>query len=94
MDDYCVKSIERVMMSAKDKGVLLIMAFSPMLLPDDRNDDLLELCSRYDTPCVDYYDFETFNLHPEYFNDPIHLNDDGAHLYSKMFFEEIKPYLD
>ena len=65
-----------------------------MFSPNDRNDDLLELCRQYDTPCVDYYDSETFNMHPEYFNDPIHLNDDGAHLYSKMFFEDIKPYLD
>ena len=94
MDDYCAESVARVMKLAKDKGVLLVMAFSPMFTPDDSNDDLLELCRLYDTPCVDYYDLENFNRHPEYFNDPIHLNDDGAHLYTKMFFEAIKPYLD
>jgi len=94
MDAYCAKSVAHVMKLAKDKGILLVMAFSPMFSPNDRNDDMLELCSQYYTPCVDCYDSETFNMHPEYFNDPIHLNDDGAHLYTKMFFETIKPFLD
>ncbi len=94
MDDYCAESVARVMKLAKDKGVMLVMAISPMFSPNDKNDDLLELCRQYDTPCVDYYDLENFNRHPEYFNDPIHLNDDGAHCYTKLFFEAIKSYLD
>ena len=31
--------------------------------------------------------------HPEFFKDASHLNDDGAHVYTAMFFEELKPYL-
>lgn len=94
MDAYCAKSVAHVMKLAKDKGVMLVMAFSPIFSPNDNNDDLLDICRLNDIPYVDYYDSAIFNMHPEYFNDYLHLNDDGAHCYTKMFFEAIKPYLD
>lgn len=39
------------------------------------------------------YDINTFNDHPEFFKDVSHLNDDGAHIYTALFFEKLKPYL-
>ena len=33
------------------------------------------------------------NTRPEYFQDAAHLNDDGAHIYTGLFFDQLKPYL-
>ena len=34
-----------------------------------------------------------FNDRPELFYDARHLNDDGAHIFTAMLFEQLKPYL-
>ena len=60
----------------------------------DKNEILIDVCSQYDVPYIDLYDLELFNRHPEYFRDPGHLNDKGAHIYTELFFKHLKPYLE
>ena len=76
------------------EGVPLIIACSPYFRPDNNNNKLRELCDEHDVPFIDMYDLEYFNAQPELFKDASHLNDDGAHAYTKIFFEKLKPYLD
>ena len=93
MDDYSIKNFKRVLQTATEKGINLIIVSSPSFTPKDNNRILAELCGDYNIPYVDCYNIKEFNEHPELFKDPIHLNDDGARLYTDRFFQKIKPYL-
>lgn len=93
IDDYSLTNFERVLKTAKDKGVLMVVVSSPCFDPTDNNLFLKELCEKYDTPYIDCYNIDSFNQHPEYFKDNIHLNDEGAHIYTSLFFEQIKPLI-
>lgn len=94
IDKYSLDKFVRVIKTAKEKGIMLIVATSPSYSPDDKNEILIDVCSQYDVPYIDLYDLELFNRHPEYFRDPGHLNDKGAHIYTELFFKHLKPYLE
>ena len=94
LDEYTMNHFLAVLKTAKDKGVLLLVVSSPFYRPTDTNHQLKELCDKYDTPYIELYDLEFFNNHPELFKDKDHLNDSGAHKYTALFFEGIKPYLE
>ena len=94
IDEYSLKVFTRVLETAKKKGVYLIVVASPRFRPTDSNLFLADLCRWYDVPFIELYDLEEFNSHPEYFKDKSHLNDDGAHIYTNLFFQTLKPYLE
>ena len=94
IDVYSLKVFTRVLQTAKEKGVYLIVVASPRFRPTDSNLFLADLCRQYDVPFIELYDLEEFNSHPEYFKDKSHLNDDGAHIYTDLFFQTLKPYLN
>ena len=94
IDEYSLKVFTRVLETAKEKGVYLIVVASPRFRPTDSNLFLADLCHRYDVPFIELYDLEEFNSHPEYFKDKSHLNDDGAHIYTELFYQTLKPYLE
>ncbi len=93
VDDYSRKVFTRVLETAKEKGVYIIVATSPRFRPTDNNPFLADLCKQYDIPYIEIYDLDIFNTHPEYFKDKSHLNDTGAHVYTDLFFQALKPYL-
>lgn len=41
-------------------------------------------------PFFDYYADSYFMAHPEYFKEPMHLNGDGAELFTKVVVENLK----
>jgi len=90
---YSVNNFTNVLRKYQELGVPLVIACSPQFRPSVNNQELEKICSTYQTPFIDMYDLTTFNDHPELFKDEGHLNDDGAHVYTAMFFEELKPYL-
>jgi len=92
-DDYTLNHFLNVLQIAKEKGVRMIVVSSPFYKPNDSNRQLKELCDKYETPYIELYDLEYYNEHPELFKDMDHLNDKGAHEYTALFFERIKPYL-
>lgn len=93
IDDYSLNNFTRVLLTAHTKGILLVIATSPRFSPTDNNRFLAELCQEYSIPYIELYNLDLFNAHPEYFQDAGHLNDDGAHVYTEVFFEALKPYL-
>lgn len=93
VDEYSLTNFTRVMRTARDKGVQLVVVSSPTFSPIVNNDYLASLCKDYKIPYLDLYNLELFNNHPEYFQDIGHLNDTGAHIYTDLFFKELKPYL-
>lgn len=94
LDDYTVNNFENVLKRYSSSNVPLIIVCSPCFRPNDNNEKLSELCKKYKVPFIDLYDTPYFNSHPELFKDRWHLNDDGAHYYTALFFEKLKPYLE
>ncbi len=94
LNDYTVNNFENVLKKYSSQNVPLIIVSSPSFKPNDNNEKLSELCKKYKVPFIDLYDTPYFNSHPELFKDRKHLNDDGAHYYTALFFEKLKPYLE
>ncbi len=93
MDSYTLNNFENVLKKYSSSGVPLVVVCSPKFRPKDNNKRLAALCNKYGIPFIDFYDTPYFNSHPELFYDANHLNDDGAHIYTALFFEQLKPFL-
>ena len=94
IDAYKWSNFETVLKKYAASDVQLIMVCSPHFRPKDNNAQMAEMCAQYGIPFIDIYDTPYFNAHPELFRDGGHLNNDGAHEYTAIFFEQLKPYLD
>ena len=94
LDDYALNNFENVLKKYSSAGVPLVIVSSPKFRPKDNNKRLAVICEKYGIPFIDFYDTPYFNSHPELFYDAKHLNDEGAHIYTAMFFEQLKQYLN
>ena len=83
----------QVLKTAKEKKINLIVVTSPCFRSGIHNATLPDLCAQYGIPYIDMRNLELFNLHPEFFQDPLHLNDNGAHIFTGILFDKLKPYL-
>ena len=52
-----------------------------------------EICERYRALYLDNSQIAFFLDHPELFNDAVHLNDDGAKIYTSLFLDNIKHFM-
>lgn len=93
LDDYTVNNFEAVLKRYSSEKVPLAVVCSPYFRPEDNNKRLAALCDNYGIPFIDFYDTPYFNGHPELFYDRRHLNDEGAHIYTALFFEQLKRLL-
>lgn len=94
LNPYTKTNFRCVLKKYASKRIPLIIACSPCFRPSNNNNKLRELCNEYDVPFIDMYDLEYFNDRQELFKDASHLNNDGAHAYTKIFLKKLKPYLD
>ena len=94
VDEYSENNLCRVMQLCKEKNVNLVLVSSPRFRPKSDNKLIRSLSQEYDIPYIEIYNTDFFNAHPELFKDSSHLNNDGATLYTQMFFEALKPYLE
>ena len=93
LDEYTKTNFENVLKKYSKSNVRLIIVSSPRFRPKDNNIQLAKICNKYNTPFIDLYDVQYFNKHPELFKDNVHLNDKGAHVFTALLFEQLKPYL-
>ena len=93
LDDYALKNFETVLRKYSSEKIPLVIVCSPKFRPNDNNKRVAALCDKYGIPFIDLYDTPYFNDHPELFYDDNHLNDDGAHVFTALFFEQLKPFL-
>ena len=93
LDAYTMKNLETVLRKYSSEKIPLVLVSSPRFRPKDNNQRLAALCDQYGVPFIDFYDTPYFNDHPELFYDANHMNDVGAHVFTAMFFEQLKPYL-
>ncbi len=92
-DSYSLKNFTRVLKICKENGIHLVCVSSPRYRPHSDNKYLSELCAKYDIPYIERYDTELFNNNPQYFQDASHLNNDGASVYTNLFFQDLKQYI-
>ncbi|MBR0047402.1 MAG: hypothetical protein IJP75_11100 [Bacteroidaceae bacterium] len=93
LDTYTVSNFENVLKKYTSEKVPLVIVCSPHFRPKDNNKRLAELCYKYGVPFIDFYDTPKFNSHPELFYNGNHMNDDGAHAFTALFFEQLKTFL-
>ena len=93
LDGYALNNFENVLKKYSSAGVPLVIVSSPKFRPKDNNKRLAVICEKYGIPFIDFYDTPYFNNHPELFYDGNHLNDHGAHVFTALFFEQLKPFL-
>lgn len=86
--------IEKFIDLCKQEGIYLILTASPtyMLLPEKQNwvDEVERIAERKNIPFYYHEKESIFLSHREWFNEPVHLNDDGAQIYSRIISSEIK----
>lgn len=87
---YLIRFIEL----CKDNDIPIIILNSPHFVIYDVNrtwwKEVVNIAQDYDVPCWDYEQSEMFISSPEVFNEPYHLNDKGAKLYSVVVASRIK----
>lgn len=94
INDFSMNCFEKTISSCHNLNIKLIVASSPRFLPNNDNELIHSMCAKYNTPYIELYNTDFFNNHPELFYDKHHLNNDGAAIYTLMFFEKLKPYLE
>lgn len=94
LNPYSVNNLVSVFNKAKTNGVPIVMVCSPRFRTNMTNFQLEQLCNNYNVQFIDFCNSDLFNAHPEWFHDAGHMNDIGAHVYTGLFFETIKPKLE
>ena len=92
-NDFSINNLTRMISLCKEMNVKLIISTSPRYNPNNNNELIHSLCNKLNTPYIELYNTDYFNSHPELFYDKNHLNDNGATIYTQMFFEHLKPHL-
>ena len=92
LDDYTVENLEHVLHLYQSVNIPLILVYSPSYKANHSCNHLLVLARQYDVPFIDMHNI--FDANPSFFRDPLHLNDSGAHFFTTLFVEELKPFLD
>ncbi|MBQ0016218.1 MAG: hypothetical protein KBT04_04480 [Bacteroidales bacterium] len=86
-----VDAMRHIIQRCKAKGVLLIFVIAPYFQPDACQSFLPSLACSEGVMCVDYYNTDFFNAHPELFRDRSHVNHNGAHRFTSQLFTSIWP---
>lgn len=93
LDSYTLNNFETALKKYSSEKVTLVVVCSPHFRPNNNNKRLAAICDKYGIPFLDFYDMPYFNSQPELFYDSRHLNDEGAHIYTAMFFEQLKRFM-
>ncbi len=94
INQFTLGNFISVLKKCKENNVPIIITTSPRYQPNDNNNILDSVCQSYGVPHIERYNDDLFNTNLMYFKDRAHLNDIGAHVYTNLFFRDLKPYLD
>ena len=83
---------------AKSKGVKMVVVDSPEYrIRNDKclsMETMLNICNEYGIIFINNSQSSYFLDNPELFDDAMHLNDDGAKVYTSLFLSQIKDYVE
>lgn len=94
-DSFKLAYIEKLIRLCQENDVPLILVGSPKY--GQKNSEALqpvkEIAEKYDVRFLDYYAEPSFMAHKGWFKEPMHLNSEGARVFSKMIAQEISELL-
>ena len=95
LDSFKLNYVDKTILLAKSKNVPIIVVASPKYRNTLYNElePIVDICIKYDVPFIDYYANEEFLQHKEWFKDPMHLNADGARVFSTQIIGDIQKYI-
>ncbi len=92
MDEF-INMAER----CRKNGVKLVVYFPPQYYKFNRNSTTIQFvekyCQEHNIPCFDDSQNPDFLNHKEWFYDNVHLNKDGAPIYTKIFMDNLRQAL-
>lgn len=93
-----IERFKATLSRAKEKGVKVVVVDSPMYRICESNNksavEMRKLCKMYGAMFLNNSQLTEFVGHPEYFNDPTHMNTIGAIPYTVFFMKQIKQYIN
>lgn len=97
LDKNKISAFQEFLSGATKAGVKVVVAISPYYVKVEGKNSELELiiqqASNYNVPVIDYSQNAFFLKRPDLFMDSWHMNDKGAHLYSKMMAQKLNVIL-
>lgn len=96
LDSLKLEYLERLAADTKEQGVKLYFSLSPLYRSEWVEDlSFIESISKkYDVPFIDMHDFEPISGNRVFFNDPVHLNDEGARSFTMEFVNLINNQIE
>lgn len=96
IDKLKLQYIQKFITLCKDNDIKLVFMVSPAytIADADLYDVLKKIAKENDIPFFDYHTQRLFIKHPEYFKDAGHLWHKGALLYTSVFAQDLKKYIN
>ena len=92
IDSLKLSYIERLIKEAQNKGVQIIFMISPKYGSDNEASSYepeISLCDKYNIPYYNYSNNDTIANNASYFQDDVHMNNEGAIAYTKIIINEV-----
>jgi hypothetical protein len=91
IDSLKFNYIKKLIKDATEKEIPLFVVVSPKYGAENSNtfQPVKEICDTYNIPVLDYYADYQFMMHKEWFEEPMHLNDKGAEVFTRRLVGDI-----
>lgn len=91
IDSFKLEYVEKMIQTAQSKHVSIVFVGSPKYgsSSSDALKSVKDICALYHIPFLDYYCDNTFMQHKEWFKEPMHLNREGAKMFSTIIVNDI-----
>ena len=95
LDPFKLAYVEKLIVLGQSNDVPLVLVGSPKYGKTDSEAlrPVKDIANKYEVPFLDYYADPSFMAHKEWFKEPMHLNSEGARVFSKMIAQEISELL-
>ena len=92
VDPFKVQYVENLIDLSQSKQIPIMFVASPRYGRETSSElqPIIDLCARQNVRFIDYYVDEEFMQHKEWFKEPVHLNSEGARVFSNRIVSDIK----
>ena len=95
IDTKKMKLIEAMILECQSRGITFVFVMSPVYkgrYPKENLQPLIDMALKHEVPFLDFSAADGIADNADYFQDSTHLNDTGAHIYSKVVAEALIEY--
>ena len=95
LDPFKLAYVEKLIVLCQSNDVPLVLVGSPKYGKTDSEAlrPVKDIANKYEVPFLDYYADPSFMAHKEWFKEPMHLNSEGARVFSKLIAQDISELL-